>query len=88
MYILDLKCMFFIAALLWADILVAYALFVMANYLTDVWKLSVAHAAGIVNIWGGISMVLPLLFLFLIDSILGNFTMLVVSSIAYSVVSC
>lgn len=59
----------------------------MANYLTDVWKLSVTHAAGIVNIWGGISMVLPLFFLFLIDTILGNFTMLVVSSIAYSVVS-
>ncbi|KAH6777722.1 hypothetical protein C2S52_006679 [Perilla frutescens var. hirtella] len=74
-----------ISALMWADILVAYALFVMTNYLTDVWKLSVTHAAGIVNIWGGISMILPVFFLFLVDSLLGNFTMLVISSMAYSV---
>ncbi|KAI3474435.1 hypothetical protein Pfo_029296 [Paulownia fortunei] len=74
-----------ISALLWADILVAYALFVMQNYLTDVWKLSFTHAAGILNIWGGISMVLPAFFLFLVDALLGNFMMLVLSSIAYSV---
>ncbi|GFQ07633.1 protein nrt1/ ptr family 5.5 [Phtheirospermum japonicum] len=73
-----------ISALLWADILVAYALFVMQNYLTDVWKLSLTHAAGILNIWGGISMILPVFFLFLVDSLLGNFTMLVLSSIAYT----
>ncbi|KAL3617531.1 hypothetical protein CASFOL_037852 [Castilleja foliolosa] len=73
-----------ISALLWADILVAYALFVMQNYLTDVWKLSFTHSAGILNIWGGISMILPVFFLFLVDSILGNFTMLVFSSIAYT----
>ncbi|KAG8377006.1 hypothetical protein BUALT_Bualt09G0123300 [Buddleja alternifolia] len=72
-------------ALLWADILVAYALFVMQNYLTDVWKLSFTHAAGILNIWGGICIILPAFFLFLVDQFLGNFTMLVISSIAYSV---
>ncbi|KAL6534365.1 hypothetical protein OROHE_013290 [Orobanche hederae] len=73
-----------ISALMWADILVAYALFVMQNYLTDVWKLSFTHAAGILNVWGGISSVLPIFFIFLADAILGNFAMLVISSIAYS----
>ncbi|KAH6761990.1 hypothetical protein C2S52_019423 [Perilla frutescens var. hirtella] len=74
-----------ISALLWADILVAYAFFGMQDYLTTVWKLSYTHAAGILNIWNGISMILPLFFLFLVDALLGNFTMLVISSIAYSV---
>lgn len=74
-----------ISSLLWADILVGYALFVVQNYLTDVWKLDVTHAAGILNIWGGIHRILPLFFLFLVDAVLGNFKMLVISSVAYSV---
>ncbi|KAL3839416.1 hypothetical protein ACJIZ3_024007 [Penstemon smallii] len=56
----------------------------MQNYLSDVWKLSFTHAAGILNVWGGISLILPLLCLFLVDAILGNFMMLVLSSISYS----
>ncbi|KAL0338211.1 UNVERIFIED_CONTAM: protein NRT1/ PTR FAMILY 5.5 [Sesamum angustifolium] len=72
-------------ALLWADILVGYAFFEMQNYLTDVWKLDLTHAAGILNVWTGLSMVLPAFFLFLVDERLGNFTMLVISSIAYTV---
>ncbi|PIN25042.1 H+/oligopeptide symporter [Handroanthus impetiginosus] len=73
-----------ISALLWADVLVAYAFFAMQKYLTDVWKLSFTHAAGILNIWGGIHMILPVFFLLLVDQFLGNFIMLVISSIAYS----
>ncbi|KAL8039207.1 hypothetical protein ABFX02_10G019800 [Erythranthe guttata] len=73
-----------ISGLLWADILVAYAFFVMQSYLTDVWKLSFTHAAGILNFWNGISMVLPVFFLFLVDAFIGNFTMLVISSTAYT----
>ncbi|XP_042056285.1 uncharacterized protein LOC121800858 [Salvia splendens] len=72
------------SALLWADILVSYALFVMQNYLTKVWNISFVNAAGILNIWGGISMILPVFFLFLVDTLLGNRTMLVISSISYS----
>ncbi|GER55816.1 major facilitator superfamily protein [Striga asiatica] len=71
--------------LLWADILVLYAFFVMQNYLTNVWKLSFTHAAGILNVWGGISLMLPVFFLFLVDAVLGHFTMLVFSSLAYTV---
>ncbi|KZV15241.1 hypothetical protein F511_26387, partial [Dorcoceras hygrometricum] len=56
----------------------------LQNYLTDVWKLSFTHAAGILNIWGGISFVLPVFSLFLADAFLGHFKMLVFSSLAYS----
>ncbi|CAA0836303.1 Protein NRT1/ PTR FAMILY 5.5 [Striga hermonthica] len=74
-----------ISALLWADILVLYAFFVMQNYLTNVWKLSFTHAAAILNVWGGISLMLPVFFLFLVDAVLGHFMMLVISSLAYTV---
>ncbi|XP_073155887.1 protein NRT1/ PTR FAMILY 5.5-like [Henckelia pumila] len=73
-----------ISALLWANILVAYAVFVLQNYLTDVWKLSFTHAAGIINIYGGVSFVLPVFFLILVDAFVGHFQMLVFSSVAYS----
>nr|GEV46979.1 protein NRT1/ PTR FAMILY 5.5-like [Tanacetum cinerariifolium] len=36
-----------IAALIWADILVAYAMYVMMTYLTNVSKISTTHAAGL-----------------------------------------
>ncbi|KAH6827942.1 hypothetical protein C2S53_013410 [Perilla frutescens var. hirtella] len=73
-----------ISSLLWADILVAYALFVMQNYLTDVWKLSLTHAAAILNFWNGLYRILPLFFLFFVDAFLGNFTLLVISSMSYT----
>ncbi|XP_047979939.1 protein NRT1/ PTR FAMILY 5.5-like [Salvia hispanica] len=73
-----------ISALLWADILVLYALFEMQDYLTEVWGLSFTHAAGILNIWNGISLVLQPLFLFAVSTFLGNFYMLVISSSSYT----
>ncbi|XP_057808088.1 protein NRT1/ PTR FAMILY 5.5-like [Salvia miltiorrhiza] len=73
-----------ISALLWADILVLYALFEMQDYLTEVWGLSFTHAAGILNIWNGISLVLQPLFLFAVGTFLGNFGMLVISSSSYT----
>lgn len=73
-----------ISALLWADILVAFALFVLQNYLSDVWDLSLTHAAGILNIWNGVYRILPVFFLYLVDRFLGHFKLLVVTSIAYT----
>ncbi|KAL7095410.1 hypothetical protein ACP275_10G022200 [Erythranthe tilingii] len=73
-----------IRVLLLADVLVRFAFFVMQNYLTDVWELSFTYAAGMLNIWNGIAMILPFFFLFLVDALTGNFTMLVVSSISYT----
>ncbi|KAK1436704.1 hypothetical protein QVD17_02486 [Tagetes erecta] len=74
-----------ISALIWADLLAAFAMYVMVNYLTNVWNLSTTHAAGIINIWNGITPVLTIVFAFFADTFMGDFYMLVVSSIAYSV---
>lgn len=65
-----------------------YAMWIMQTYLTDVWKLSPAHAVGIQNVYGGLTKALPLLFILGVDSLTrGNFWMLAFSSTTYSVVS-
>ncbi|KAI3676302.1 hypothetical protein L1987_85907 [Smallanthus sonchifolius] len=74
-----------ISALIWADLLAAFAMYIMMNYLTNVWNLSTTHAAGIINIWNGITPVLAFTFAFIVDTFMGDFYMLVLSSIAYSV---
>ncbi|XP_047946988.1 protein NRT1/ PTR FAMILY 5.5-like isoform X2 [Salvia hispanica] len=73
-----------ISALQWADILVLYAMFEMQDYLTQVWGLSYTHAAGILNVWNGISLLLQPLFLYAVCTFLGNFRMLVLSSSSYT----
>ncbi|XP_071723031.1 protein NRT1/ PTR FAMILY 5.5-like isoform X2 [Rutidosis leptorrhynchoides] len=60
-------------------------MYVMMTYLTNVWNLSTTHAAGIINIWNGITPVLVIMFAFIVDAFLGDFNMLVISSISYSI---
>ncbi|KAJ9548775.1 hypothetical protein OSB04_021318 [Centaurea solstitialis] len=74
-----------IAALVWADLLAAFAMYVMVNYLTNVWNLNTTHAAGIINIWNGLTPGLAIVFAFLVDAFMGDYYMLVLSSIAYSI---
>nr|XP_043622566.1 protein NRT1/ PTR FAMILY 5.5-like [Erigeron canadensis] len=74
-----------ISVLTWADLLAAFAMYVMMTYLTNVWNLSTTHAAGIINIWNGITPVLAIIFAFFVDEFIGNFNMLVLSSISYTV---
>ncbi|KAG8377007.1 hypothetical protein BUALT_Bualt09G0123400 [Buddleja alternifolia] len=69
--------------LLWADMMAMYTLFIMMTYLTNVWKLGFTHAAAIINVFWGLSLTLPLLLKFIVDTISGNFWMLLISSIAY-----
>ncbi|KAG8377008.1 hypothetical protein BUALT_Bualt09G0123500 [Buddleja alternifolia] len=69
--------------LVWADIMALYTLFIMMVYLTDVWKLGFSHAAAIINVFWGLSLALPLLLKFIVDTISGNFWMLLISSMAY-----
>ncbi|KAI9153282.1 hypothetical protein LWI28_008793 [Acer negundo] len=69
---------------MWADILAKYAIWMMMTYLTNVWKLGFTHAAAIVNFFWGIVLMLPVVIQFLVDTIIGNYWMLVVSSFAYS----
>ncbi|CAL5422721.1 unnamed protein product [Camellia sinensis] len=53
--------------MIWADILAGYVMWVMMTYLTNVWKINLMHAAGIINIWGGIASIMLLGFAFLVD---------------------
>ncbi|KAG8374399.1 hypothetical protein BUALT_Bualt11G0127800 [Buddleja alternifolia] len=74
--------------LLYADFVVELAFFEiwsMQTYLTGVWKMSVTRAAAILNIWEGIIKMLPICFVLLVDTLMGDFLMLVLSSIAYCV---
>ncbi|XP_050243862.1 protein NRT1/ PTR FAMILY 5.5-like isoform X2 [Quercus robur] len=73
-----------ITVLIWADILTAYALFVMMQYLTNVWKLNFTHAAAIVNVFSGVATIMPVGMAFLVDAFMGDYWMLLLSSLAYS----
>lgn len=84
----SISCLFSsIAVLFWADIFAAYAMWVMMTYLTNVWKTSLVRAAAIVNFFWGTVLMLPLAIQYLVDTIIGNYWMLLVSSLAYSAVS-
>lgn len=76
-----------IVAPLWSDTLMRRAFFVLQPYLTEVWKISFTHAAAIVNIWEGTSLMLPAVFQFLADKYLGNFKVVVLSVISSTLVS-
>ncbi|XP_042058045.1 uncharacterized protein LOC121802436 [Salvia splendens] len=67
-----------------SDVLVAYALFVMPNYLSDVWGLSLTHASLILSISNGVYRILPLFFLYLVDRCLGHLKLFAFTSLAYS----
>ena len=72
--------------MVWADILTAYALFVMMTYLTNVWSLNITHAATIVNVFTGVAAIMPIGMTFLVDAFVGDYWMLLLSSLAYSFV--
>nr|XP_023870579.1 protein NRT1/ PTR FAMILY 5.5-like isoform X1 [Quercus suber]XP_023870580.1 protein NRT1/ PTR FAMILY 5.5-like isoform X1 [Quercus suber]XP_023870581.1 protein NRT1/ PTR FAMILY 5.5-like isoform X1 [Quercus suber] len=73
-----------ITVLIWADILTNYALFVMTPYLTNVWSLNITHAAAIVNVFSGAATIMPIGMAFLVDAFMGDYWMLLLSSLAYS----
>ncbi|KAL8516931.1 hypothetical protein ACS0TY_015253 [Phlomoides rotata] len=74
-----------VVVLLWVDILAMYAMYVMMEYLTNVWKLGFTHAAAIVNIFWGVVSVSPLLLAYIVDTIMGCYWMLLLSSVSFSV---
>ena len=75
------------AALCWADCIARFVMWTMMEYLTEVWKISLVHAAGIVNIFSGLVLVLQLPVQYLADTIISKYWMLLASSLAYSAVS-
>lgn len=74
-----------VSVLIWADLLAWFAMWVMVTYLTNVWKISFVHAAGIVNISEGTAAILSVVFAFFVDAFMGNYSMLLLSSIAYTI---
>ena len=64
-----------------------YAMSVMVKYLTEVWKLTYTQASAIVNIFWGIVAILPFTLQYIVDTFMGNFWMVLISSFAYSLVS-
>ncbi|XP_073156753.1 protein NRT1/ PTR FAMILY 5.5-like isoform X2 [Henckelia pumila] len=74
-----------VVVLLWVDILASYAIYVMMAYLTNVWDFSFTKAAAIVNVFWGFVLVSPLFLTYIVDTILGNYWMVLISSVAYSV---
>ncbi|GMY25460.1 protein nrt1/ ptr family 5.5 [Fagus crenata] len=73
-----------ISVLVWADILAAYAVWVMMPYLTTVWSFNLTHAAAIVNVFTGAATIMPIGMAFLVDAFMGDKWMLLLSSLAYS----
>ena len=73
--------------MLWVDILAAYAISTLITYLTDVWKLNFTHAAAIVNVFWGLTAILPFTLQYIVDTLTGNYWMLLLTSFAYSLVS-
>ncbi|KAK9715057.1 hypothetical protein RND81_06G140100 [Saponaria officinalis] len=69
---------------MWADIFAYYILWMMVTYLTEVWKLDFTHAAAIVNIWRGSACVLPIAFVYVADAFVGNFCVLLLTSVSYT----
>ncbi|XP_027100336.1 protein NRT1/ PTR FAMILY 5.5 [Coffea arabica] len=74
-----------VVVLLWADMLAAYVMWIMPTYLTNVWKLGFTRAAGIMNVANGLAKVLPLVFFLIVDCGLGNYWMLLLSSVSYAI---
>lgn len=66
----------------WADILVAYVMWMLMIYLTDVWKLTITHASGIINVYMSLIATMPLVMQILVDTSAGNYWMLTISSLS------
>ncbi|KAL7095403.1 hypothetical protein ACP275_10G021700 [Erythranthe tilingii] len=70
--------------LIWAEILVVYAIWLLMAYLTNVWKLEITHASTIVTILWALLNLLPLLHLFIADFIVSDYWMVFIFSISTS----
>ncbi|XP_057497788.1 protein NRT1/ PTR FAMILY 5.5-like [Actinidia eriantha] len=73
-----------ILVLIWADVLAFYAMWMMMLYLTNVWKLNFTHAAAIINVFWGLVSIMLLPMQYIVDTFMGNYWMLTISSFAYS----
>ena len=73
--------------LIWADVLAAYAMWMLLLYLTNVWGSTFTSAAAIINVFWGLVSIMRLPMQYIVDTFMGNYWMLTFSSLAYSAVS-
>ena len=73
--------------LIWADVLATYAMWMMMLYLTNVWGSTFTSAAMTVNMFWGLVSIMRLPMQYIVDTFMGNYWMLTISSLAYSAVS-
>ncbi|CDP20349.1 unnamed protein product [Coffea canephora] len=73
-----------IMVLIWADLLATYVTWIMQKYLTDVWKVGFTHAAGIMNVYTGLTKLFPFILFLFGDFGVDNYWILLLSSIAFS----
>ncbi|KAL2484773.1 Protein NRT1/PTR FAMILY 5.5 [Abeliophyllum distichum] len=67
------------------NLLSLLAMPMMNTYLTNVWKLSLTNAAGIVNIWEGSSLILPIALAYLSDTLMSIYPVHLMSTIVYAI---
>ncbi|XP_047309623.1 protein NRT1/ PTR FAMILY 5.5-like [Impatiens glandulifera] len=69
---------------MWADTLAIYVMWMMMLYLTNVWKLGLTQAAGIINIFTGAWTMMLIPMQYFVDAFMGSYLILLLSSISYS----
>lgn len=79
-------CFFHHSVLSWAFTVAWFTLWMLMIYLTKEMKLKFTDAAAIVNVFAGVSAVAHLGMQFLVDTFIGHFWMLCLSTLAFSFV--
>ncbi|KAF5476233.1 hypothetical protein F2P56_007966 [Juglans regia] len=74
---------FRIRVLAWAHKLVEFAMWDIMTYLTEIWKLDITHSAAIINGFKGVEAIMPIGMAFFVDTFMGEYWMLLLSSLAY-----
>ncbi|KAK9920452.1 hypothetical protein M0R45_029007 [Rubus argutus] len=74
-----------VEVLIWVDVIPYYALWMLITYFTNVWNLSFAHAAELVNLFYGMTAIMTVGMQLIVDSFMGNYWMVLFSSFAYTI---
>ncbi|GMN55190.1 hypothetical protein TIFTF001_024297 [Ficus carica] len=74
-----------IEVLRWANRLAGYVIWSLLQFLTKEWGISYSTATKIVNVFGGMLNFSPLIIRHILDAFTGNYLMVVLSSLSYSI---
>ncbi|XP_061988726.1 protein NRT1/ PTR FAMILY 5.5-like [Rosa rugosa] len=70
--------------LVWPNLLTTYLMSIMATYLTGVWKISITHAAIIVNLYSGTVGIMPVGLKLIMDAFVGSYWVVLLSRFAFA----